>query len=73
MRAAFMISIVLFSSSAFAQNQSTDMAGMDMSHMAAKDPAIHEPSEGDGNTAAMHSMEGPPHGYGASHEDDHAA
>jgi hypothetical protein len=58
MRAAFLISIVFSFSSAFAQNQSGDMAGMDMSHMAVHDQAKPDMSENDGNTAAMHSMEG---------------
>jgi hypothetical protein len=57
MRAAFLISIVFFFSSAFAQNQSGDMASMDMSHMAGHDQGMHDVSEGDGNMAAMHSME----------------
>jgi len=62
MRAAFLISIVLFFASAFAQNQPTDMAGMDMSHMSGHDQGMHDMagmnSESDGNAAAMHSMEG---------------
>jgi len=62
MRAALLISIVLFFSSAFAQNQSSDMAGMDMSHMSGHDQDMHDMSsmnsESDGNAAAMHSMEG---------------
>ena len=53
MRAAFLISIVFFFSSAFAQNQSGDMASMDMSHMAGHDQGMHDVSEGDGNMAAV--------------------
>ena len=56
MRASFLISILLFVSPAFAQNQNGGMAGMDMSHPSGG--GIHEISEGDGNAAAMHSMEG---------------
>jgi len=62
MRAAFLISLVFFFSSAFAQNHSGDMAGMDMSHMSGHDQDMHDMSgmnsESDGNAAAMHSMEG---------------
>ncbi|MCU1272281.1 MAG: hypothetical protein JWN74_3575 [Acidobacteriaceae bacterium] len=62
MRAAFLISVVFLFSSAFAQNQSSSMAGMDMSHMSGHDQDMHDMSgmnsESDGNAAAMHSMEG---------------
>src|SRR6202162_3987405 len=62
MRAAFLISIVLFFASAFAQSQSGDIAGMDMSYMSGHDQGMHDMSgmnsESDGNAAAMHSMEG---------------
>jgi hypothetical protein len=58
MRAAFLISIVLFVSSAFAQNPRGDMADMDMTHMAGHDQGVRAMSDSDGNAAAMHSMEG---------------
>jgi hypothetical protein len=62
MRAAFLISLVFLFSSAFAQNQPGNMAGMDMSHMPGHDQDMHDMSgmnsESDGNAAAMHSMEG---------------
>jgi hypothetical protein len=56
MRASFLISIVLFVSTAFAQKQNGGRAAMNMSHTSGE--GIHEMSEGDGNAAAMHSMEG---------------
>src|ERR1700730_362979 len=62
MRATFLISLLFLFSSAFAQNQPRDMAGMDMSHMSGHDPDMHDMSgmnsENDGNAEAMHSMEG---------------
>lgn len=60
MRVGLLISIVLLSSSVFAQNQAGDMAGMDMSPRSSDDKSAHDMAgmEGDGTTAAMHSMEG---------------
>jgi hypothetical protein len=64
MRATLLITLVLFFSSAFAQNPSGDMSGMDMSHMnspadASEEQGMHEmpATESDSNTEAMHSME----------------
>lgn len=59
MRAALFLSLLLISSVAFAQSQSTDMAGMDMSHASGGEPVNNMPGmDGESNAAAMHSMEG---------------
>ncbi len=64
MRAAFLISLVLLVSSAFAQNQGGDMGGMDMSQMShgqeSNEHEMHGMSsmETESNADAMHSMEG---------------
>jgi hypothetical protein len=64
MRVALLISLIFLFSIAFGQSQSGDMAGMDMSHLSGHDQEkdMHDMSgmnnESDGNTAAMHSMEG---------------
>jgi hypothetical protein len=59
MRSAFLIALTFCFSVAFAQNQSNDMAGMDMSHMPAHEQSMHDMAgmESDGNAAAMRSME----------------
>src|SRR5579885_3507519 len=59
MRASFLISILLCCVFALAQNQSGDMAGMDMSHMQGSDQSMHDMPgmENGSNAEAMHSME----------------
>jgi len=60
MRAALLIPLLFVFSAAFAQNQSGDMPGMDMSHSAAADQSMHDMPgmAGDSSAEAMHSMEG---------------
>jgi hypothetical protein len=55
MRASFLISIILFVSTAFAHNQNGGRAAMNMSHTS--EQGMHEISGSDGNSVAMHSME----------------
>lgn len=68
MRASLLITVILFFSTAFAQNQGRDMGGMDMSHAAGSNSASastgsdesmeNMPGMGNGSSAeAMHSME----------------
>jgi hypothetical protein len=61
MRSMFLGTLILIASFAVAQNQSGDMAGMDMSHSSNQSQShdMHNMSgmEGDGSTMAMNSME----------------
>jgi hypothetical protein len=59
MRAVVLIYLLFCFSAAFAQNQSDNMAGMDMSRVPGHDTSTHDRAgtENDGNAAAMHSME----------------
>lgn len=61
MRALFLTPVALLVSSALAQNQGGDMAGMDMSQRSGQQHHMHDMpgmSESGGAAAAMHSMEG---------------